>query len=664
VITGLLRRVGPRPVLLSRYVAFRVRERARQRLLRRAYPRLVVRAPTGARLRIEAIDLPEARELPADLREGAERLRAEAELILDGTVSFLGSGPVQVGPEIDWHRDFKSGYRWNSTTFYQDLEVTRLTDSSDAKVPWELSRGHQLLTLARAAALFRDERYAGELERQLSDWIDANPPGFGINWVNPMEVAIRAVNWIWALRTVEARHPVTDDLRRRVTASLQVHGRHIALNLEGSPLLRSNHYLSDVLGLLALGTLIEDDPAARRWSKVAHRELERQIVDQVYDDGAGFEGSTSYHGLALEIFLVAWMLGVESGQPFSSNYRLRLERMLDASAAIRHPQGRSPLFGDGDSGRILPGGFERPPTHDPLLWIGAALLQRERPFDGPVDAEVAWTLGVGAWQRAHVLAPPRRPPAAYPRGGVYVLRGGGCHAVVRCGDVGQNGAGGHAHNDPLSYELSYGSPLVVDSGTYVYTSDPVARNAFRSSRAHNVVVVDGIDVNPIPTDDMFRLPQFAHVTVDDWSEAEAATRLVARHDGYRRVGDGVVHRRTFHLDHRSGRLSVQDELSGTGTPALASYVHLAPGTMATRTSSGEFVLSAGDARARVVFRGFDDVELEEGWVSSEFGVRERAPLIVGRRVGNLPVSFGYTFGAVPSVGDTNEVRELAGTLDA
>jgi hypothetical protein len=593
---------------------------------------------------VPALELPSAEDLPQELRKPAQSLRAEAEMILGGFVDYLGSGLVSVGPDIDWHRDFKSGYRWPPTTFYQDLEVTRLTDASDAKVPWELSRGHQLLTLARAAALFRDERFARELERQLESWIHSNPPGFGINWVNPMEVAIRAVNWIWAIRTLEAWRPLEAALRDDVTASLQSHGRHLGANLEGSPLLRSNHYLSDVLGLLALGAFIENDRSARRWFALAHRAFERQIVEQVHDDGLGFEGSTSYHGLALEIFTIAWVIAIEAGRPFSPRYYRRLTQMLDASRAIRHPDGRTPLFGDGDSGRVLPGGFERPATQDPLLWLGAIALDRkERPSRTAVSPEVAWTLGVSAWRRADALAAAPEVPAAYPAGGLYVLRGGGCHAIVRCGDVGQKGAGGHAHNDVLSYELSYGVPMVVDSGTYAYTADPVARNAFRSSRAHNVVVADGLEVNPVPQDDMFHLSQFARVLVEEWSETEVRSRLVGSHDGYRRASGSVLHRRTFELDRRSGHLSVEDEVLGAGKHTLESFLHLAPGTTVSPKRSAEFELCNGGARLHLTFWGADDVDVGEGWVSSEFGSRERAPLLVARRTDVLPLSFGYGF---------------------
>ena len=45
--------------------------------------------------------------------------------------------------------------------------------------------------------------------------------------------------------------------------------------------------------------------------------------------------------------------------------------------------------------------------------------------------------------------------------------------VVRCGDVGQNGNGGHAHNDLLSYELCRGIGRWSSTpGTYVYYGRP------------------------------------------------------------------------------------------------------------------------------------------------------------------------------------------------
>ncbi len=62
--------------------------------------------------------------------------------------------------------------------------------------------------------------------------------------------------------------------------------------------------------------------------------------------------------------------------------------------------------------------------------------------------------------------------------------------------LGQNGNGGHTHNDKLGFELWIdGEDIVRDPGTYLYTPLPHRRNEFRSTKAHNVPVIDDIEQN-------------------------------------------------------------------------------------------------------------------------------------------------------------------------
>jgi hypothetical protein len=69
--------------------------------------------------------------------------------------------------------------------------------------------------------------------------------------------------------------------------------------------------------------------------------------------------------------------------------------------------------------------------------------------------------------------------------GLYLFRSARLYLAVRCGPVGMNGRGAHAHNDQLSFELAIdGEDWVSDPGTYVYTASPTWRNAYRSVRAH------------------------------------------------------------------------------------------------------------------------------------------------------------------------------------
>jgi Heparinase II/III-like protein/Heparinase II/III N-terminus len=637
----LLRRVGPHPVGLATEVAHRITADPRQAALRRRYHARVVAVAHGAALVPPRIALGTYEELPSPLREPAERVRDEAQDVLRHRVDFLGSGRVDLGAPIDWHRDPKSGYRWPEV-FYQDVEVTRLDDDSDAKLPWELSRGHQLLTLARAARLFREERFAGALEQQLGHWIEANPPGLGINWVNAMEVAIRAVDWVWAIGTLEDLRPLDPALRARVTRSLQAHGRHVAANLEGSPALRSNHYLADVLGLLVLGLCLRGDTAAGRWRRFARRRLEREILRQVLPDGVGFEASLPYHGLALEMFLLAWHLCAVAGEPLSQAYRARLELMLEVSRAVRHADGRTPVFGDQDSGRILPAGFARPATHDPLLSLGAAILVRPRPVAAEPDEEVAWTLGVGAWRALAARPVDARPTTrSFPCGGIYVLTGPGARLVARWGGVGQNGMGGHAHNDLGSFELSYGSTLVVDPGSYVYTADPRARDAFRAARAHNVLVVDGRDMHPIPPGRPFELPEHARHRVERFDDGGERPTLVGSHDGYGRRVPLTV-RRTITLHRATGAVEVRDDVEGTPhARTLESFVHLAPGTIVERDGDAALRLALGPVRARIVFEGAQRVDVDAGWVSNAYGTRERAPVVRATAEATPPARLRY-----------------------
>jgi hypothetical protein len=639
---------GPRPGVLARTVVFLLARNSRTRRLRSLYD-----APLPAatvELNLPVIDLPPATELPSELRESAELLRDEAEHVLAHRVDLLGSGLLFLGDELDWHQDFKSGYRW-SPDFYQDVEVTRLDDASDAKVPWELSRCHHLLVLARAGRLFDDPRYTRELERQLASWLDANPPGFGVNWVNPMEVAIRAVNLVWILATLEGWYRIEPHLMERLVASLRWHGRHIRANLEGTPYLRSNHYLSDLLGLLTLGVALRGDPEAKAWFAFAQRELEREVMRQVHPDGVGFEASVAYHGLVLEILLIACYLADHARKPFSSRFRDRLRHMVYFSRDVRHGDGRIPLFGDQDSGRVLPAAFARPATHDNLIWWSSVVLGEPSALVGPPDAEVAWTFGAAAWRRAATAARSSRSGrSTFPDGGIYVLRSRRAHVAIRCGDVGQQGLGGHAHNDTLSYELSIDAiPFIVDAGTYAYTFDVTARNELRSTRSHNTVVIDGEEINPIDETRVFELRRFAHARMRSLDLNGETHHLECSHDGYRRLRPPVLHRRRYSLEQSTSALAVDDKLLGGGLHSFESFIHLAVGVIVAPCDDGGYDVTLREARARILFRCVETHELQvrTGWVSQHYGRRERAPVIVASCRRECPATFGYSITPYP-----------------
>jgi hypothetical protein len=81
---------------------------------------------------------------------------------------------------------------------------------------------------------------------------------------------------------------------------------------------------------------------------------------------------------------------------------------------------------------------------------------------------------------------------AFPDFGVYVFSCDRFYLAVRCGAIGKNGHGGHAHNDQLSIELQLeGRDVVRDPGTYTYTASVAERNRYRSAFSHFVPTIAG-----------------------------------------------------------------------------------------------------------------------------------------------------------------------------
>src|SRR5438445_230511 len=83
---------------------------------------------------------------------------------------------------------------------------------------------HRWVTLGRAYALDADPAYSGEFVLQLQAWLDDNPWPYGVNWGRAMEVAVRAVNWLWAAALFADAPEFSPDLKKRMLKALLQHG--------------------------------------------------------------------------------------------------------------------------------------------------------------------------------------------------------------------------------------------------------------------------------------------------------------------------------------------------------------------------------------------------------------------------------------------------------
>jgi Heparinase II/III-like protein/Heparinase II/III N-terminus len=518
------------------------------------------------------------RALPTLARwEPDETILGPVEPLMRHEFDLLGSGPTQLGERIDWRVDFKTGRRWPLEHISRVPVV--YADGSDIKVPWELSRCQHLPLLAAAYRITGDQRFLDEIGMQLTTFSEDNPVEFGPCWSCTMDVAIRSANWVATLALLPDA-----DWTAGVLGTLLLHGRFIRSHLEWSEV-RGNHYLSDVVGLLPLAAVFPKEG----WQAWAAAELVAEMKHQVRADGCDHEMSTSYHRLVTELFDVGTEAARGLGANFPDWYLERLELMHMFVRDYTRPDGLAPLIGDEDSGRFLPLG----------------------------------SYGADPRDHRHLLGEPAafsaRASVAYPRGGYYVMRAGDLYAIVRCGDTGLDGLGGHSHNDQLSFELCAGDqPLVVDPGAFIYTADPAARNLLRSTAFHATLQVDGREQNELGTDYLFRLP--------DRTRAEALSFKGGAFEGRHHGFEPTEHSRRIELVDRG--LVIRDVAEGDGELLEWTFPLMPPCDVSVGTGR---VVAAWSRRTLAL--ECDEVEwrVEDGWYSPRYGVRVRAPFVRARR---------------------------------
>jgi hypothetical protein len=578
----------------------------------------------------------------------ADRIVGEADEIRAHRVRVLGYGPRDLGHPIDWHRDPITGghwprCRWPRTTTGEALGL-------DPKLVWEPNRHQHLQTLAAGAALTGDAAYADAVAAHLAGWIEQNPTGVGVHWVESTEPAFRVLTWLWTLPLVIHAPSFTPDLCLRVLRSLVAQTRHVANHLStySSP---NTHLLVEALTLFVVGTVLPELKAAAAWRERGRAILEREIELQVRDDGLYREASSYYHAYAVEFYLIASVVAERNGVMLAPVVRGQLERMLEALAWLVRPDGTLPNIGDGDGGRTLRLGAANLRSANELLASAAILTGRAELRAGlpATGEEAAWLWPDGLARLA------RLGPAAPPHGGrqfgdarLTVERrnvdGDERWALFDAGDMGML-SGGHGHAGCLGLALyAHGRELVVDRGTYVYNAAPAWRRFFRGTRAHSTVMIDGFEQAEPASGNFqwttrYRSDLVRHVAVPDYG------LVTAQHDAFRRLAAPITHRRTL-LSVAGEYWVCVDVFAGTGEHTAEFRFQLAPELRVERTPAGPFA-AAADAPGGllVIAAGFDDPRVRvatgesdplEGWHSDDYGHRRPAPTVITTEVLRAP----------------------------
>ena len=389
-----------------------------------------------------------------------------------------------------------------------------------------LYNAHYFDDLVAEDASARGDWHRGLLAR----WLRDNPPVRGCGW-EPYPTSLRIVNWCkWTL----AGNTLDDAARHGLVMQVRHLRRRIEWHLLG------NHLWANAKALVFAGCCF-DGPEAARWRARGLEILQAQLREQVLADGGHFERSPMYHGIVLEDVLDLLQLDQRLPALLPDALRCALHdavpRMLHWLRSMSHGDGEIAFFNDAALGI------------SPNL---AALVA------------YAATLGLETGAAANASS------TLLEASGFARLQSGAAVLIADVGGVAPDYLPGHAHAGTLSFELSLGARRVlVNSGISTYAEGP-ERLHQRGTAAHNCVVVDAADSSEVWS--AFRVARRARVL--DRAFDAAVGLLAATHDGYRRLGGGVLHRREWQLDAHT--LTITDHIDGRFERAEARF-HFAPG---------------------------------------------------------------------------------------
>ena len=402
----------------------------------------------------------------------------------------------------------------------------------------------------------------------------------------PIDTAIRLINWMWVLS-----FDVLKLDRQNAARLLQI----IYLQLEFVSAWRSaggNHLVLEALAHYVVGSAFAVSRQARRWRQWSRRTLLAELHKQTSEDGVHTEQSMFYHQAVSTHFLKFLLTAEAGGDPVPESYRARFGRMLEYIHVTMKIGLTHPVLGDG----------EPLVTNDREHWEAKALLPARsvlygRPlyskFAASINDSLVWLLGV---RRESVLVTDEIPVSTvFEKTGLAVLRSGEAYAFFDAAPFSDPEFPHHGHADALSVEIGAGrADLFVDPGGYGYYNDEY-RRFFRSTAAHNTVVLDGKDQSELSG--VLGYGRLANAKLERYSLTSELDYVAGSHSGY----SPAKHLRELFL--RKGPnpyVLIVDYLQGAGRHTATINFHLPPRARFDASTGRLYAAESGVFRARAV----------------------------------------------------------------
>ncbi len=450
--------------------------------------------------------------------------------------------------------------------------------SLDPEFTWGINRHWHMLDLGQAYLMTGGEKYVETYIRHFRSWCVQNPPpeppmpyeeATFFQLPGPwrlLETGLRVQSWISAYAYMQRSEQIDQAFTAELLVALEQHAVYLTSYLGQTEI---NHAMMHMQGLFMIGVFYSEHPRAPYWRQLATERLQLCQYDQIGEEGIQSELTTHYHDASIEMFGTPYLLGRLAGFPFPTAYGQQLHRMTTFTLAMIRPDNRSTAIGDSE---WVSNGRAR------VAMLGGILDDEHLLVRGEVSPDFLWMFGAETFEKYKALQQTELVDVEsidFPKTGYYMMKSPGQHLFFDAAPMG----GAHGHADALSFEWYWQRQLLfVDPGRYTY-EEGYWRHYFKSTAAHNTIVIDGVD-------------QTAYISTQAWAEPAAACQTLRRekhtdyelvdaiHDGYMRLDDPVQHRRWLVMGKQVPLLIVVDWMDAQASHEVHQRFQLHPDAVA------------------------------------------------------------------------------------
>jgi uncharacterized heparinase superfamily protein len=414
----------------------------------------------------------------------------------------------------------------------------------------------------------------------INKWVDENPAkSLGNGW-EPYTLSLRIVNWTKAfLSGLEVNEKILNSLAQQADFLSQDLEKHLL----------GNHYFVNLKALMFAGCYLKGKDA-NKWLKIALKDYEKELCEQVLDDGGSFELTPMYHAIMLTDLLDLYNLFISFPSKVPQNkVDLTKRTIIKMFQWLNHMS-----LGDGKISFFNDSAFGVSPESDVLR-------------------EYAGKLGINIDKD---LTPEKLLVHNLKSSGYVSVKTSEMNLIADLSQVGPSYIPGHAHADTLTFELSLGqSRIFVNSGTSEYgMSDERLRQ--RGTSAHNTVEINAKNSSEVWSG--FRVARRADIdnrVVGDVN-SEQTVKFSASHNGYKKQGINCTHSRQWFVS--SNFIEITDTLDGLFDSAQG-HLHLHPDIKVISCNGNQCILNSHEHFIEIEVFGADMHIIDTTW-HPEFGV--------------------------------------------